>query len=283
MTGSPTISATIGTLTTEFVDIDPHCVGERWATSDEASLARLIALIAMGQDRYAGYILETLAPAEPKISNAALRAEAKIKLTVQEPATSPRKGYPRWQRDGFIFQAISWLAARKAYPGVLLKPPHVSATTQGLDGLMIELKPDKTAVHRTTVFEDKCTDNPRSTFLSDVIPAFKARHKNERSAEIISLATSLIIATGIDEVTATEFAAAVTDQASRRYRAAFAVNEDSQNERKKLFADYNKIDSINQDQRIGASFVVPMKMREWFDKLAKQSVDYLDSLGPGNS
>jgi hypothetical protein len=39
-----------------------------------------------------------------------------------------------------IFEAISWLAARQVYPGVLLKTPHVSATSQGLDGLMIELK-----------------------------------------------------------------------------------------------------------------------------------------------
>jgi hypothetical protein len=269
------------TLITENVAIDADCVGERWKATDEATLARLIAIMAMGQASYAGHILETLASAEPKISTAQLRAEATIKLTVEEPSKTPRGGYPRWQRDGLIFEAISWLAARQAYPGVLLKTPHVSATSQGLDGLMIELNSQKTGVARTTIFEDKCTDDARSTFLGKVVPEFKRRHANERSAEIISTATALIMTAGVDEVTATQFAAAVTDQASRRYRASFAVTVDGQDERKKLFADYNRIDNITADQRIGASFIVPPKMRDWFDQLAKQAVAYLGSLDGG--
>jgi hypothetical protein len=164
---------------------------------------------------------------------------------------------------------------------VLLKTPHVSATSQGLDGLMIELKTDKTGILRTTIFEDKCTDNPRSTFLGRVLPEFKRRHSNERSAEIISTAISLIMTAGVDEVTATQFASAITDQTPRRYRASFAVTVDSQDERTKLFADYNRIDNINADQRIGASFIVPPKMRDWFEKLAKQAVGYLNSLDGG--
>ena len=193
--------------------------------------------------------------------------KVKIKLTVEEPAKKPRGGYPRWQRDGLIFEAISWLAARQVYPGVLLKTPHVSATSQGLDGLMIELKADKSGISRTTIFEDKCTDDARDTFLSKVVPEFKRRHNNERSAEIISTAIALIMTAGVDEVTATQFAAAVTDQTLRRYRASFAVTVDSQAERKKLFADYNRVEKLQSDQRIGASFVVPPKMRDWLTQL----------------
>ena len=60
---------------------------------------------------------------------------------------TPRTGYPRWQRDGFIFEAISWIAARQACgERALLEDPHVSATSQGLDGLMIELAGDKSEV-----------------------------------------------------------------------------------------------------------------------------------------
>ncbi len=224
---------------------------------------------------------ETLIPAEPAINTAQLRAEARIKLTVEEPAKTPRGGYPRWQRDGLIFEAISWLAARQVYPGVLLKTPHVSATSQGLDGLMIELKADKSGISRTTIFEDKCTDDARSTFLGKVVPEFKKRHNNERSAEIISTAVALIMTAGVDELTATQFAAAVTDQALRRYRASFAVTVDSQAERQKLFADYNRIEKIKADQRIGASFVVPPKMRDWFDTIAAQAIGYLGSLDGG--
>jgi hypothetical protein len=61
------------------------------------------------------------------------------------------------------------------------------------------------------------------------------------------------------------------------------VTVDSQVERKKLFADYNRIEKINADQRIGASFVVPPKMRDWFDAIAAQAIGYLDSLDGGKS
>ena len=101
---------------------------------------------------------------------------------------------------------------RQAYPGVLLKAPHISATSQGLDGLMLELNADRTGIDRTTVFEDKCTDDPRSTFTGKVMPEFKKRHRNERSAEIISAATVLIMTAGFDEVTATEFVVVVMAQ-----------------------------------------------------------------------
>lgn len=269
-------------LVTDNVAIDSDCMGERWESKDEATLACLIAIMAMGQSLYAGRILETLSPAEPAFSIPELRAEAKIKLTVEDKKKNPRGGYPRWQRDGLIFEAISWLAARQAYPGVLLKVPHVSATSQGLDGLMIELDQTKSSISRTTIFEDKCTDDPRDTFLGKVVPEFIKRHANERSAEIVSTATVLIVGAGIDKVTATKFAAAVTDQAIRRYRAAFVVTGDSQVERQKLFADYNRLDNINADQRIGACLVVPEKMRDWFDEIAIKAVAYLNSLDNGN-
>jgi hypothetical protein len=82
-------------IDTKNVPIDADCVGERWETVDQATLARLIAIMAMGQASYAGYILATLAPAEPAISTAQLRTEAKIKLTVEDPSKTPRGGYPR--------------------------------------------------------------------------------------------------------------------------------------------------------------------------------------------
>jgi hypothetical protein len=115
-------------------------------------------------------------------------------------------------------------------------------------------------------------------FLGKVLPEFARRHNNERSAEIISAAVALIQNAGLDEVSATEFAAAVTDQSLRYYRASFAVDVDSEAERKKLFADYNRIANIKAEQRIGATLVVPPKMRYWFDALANEALAYLASL-----
>lgn len=268
-------------LLAEPVAIDSQCVGDRWAVHDVDALARLIAIVAMGQAAYAAYILRELLPAAPAFSDADLRHEARVRMTVQDDAKTPRTGYPRWQRDGFIFEAISWIAARQVYGAdVLLKDPHVSATSQGLDGLMIELADDKSKIVMTTVFEDKCTDDPRKTFLDKVIPAFVDRHKNKRSAELVATASALLRMSGIDEGASAKLAANVMDRTQRRYRAAFALpkDQDSQAERQKLFKGYDALDGLSQDRRVGASLIVEGKVRGWFDSLAAQAIAYIDEL-----
>ncbi|PLW76511.1 hypothetical protein C0081_16270 [Cohaesibacter celericrescens] len=273
-------------LATGACPINKDCTGERWRVLDDEQLARLIAIIAMGQAAQASHILSELLPATPAFTIPELRAEGKIRLTVQEKKQEPRIGYPRWQRDGFMFEAISWVAARQVYgKAAYMKDPHVSATSQGLDGLMLELSIDKTQIDRTTVFEDKCSDDPVSTFKNKVIPAFRDRHENKRSAEIVAAATVLLGKAGIDEGAAAKLAAAVTDRTKRRYRAAFAItNElDSVDGRNKLFAGYDEISDIEQAQRLGACLVVSPKLRGWFDQLAEKAVAYLEALNDGDA
>jgi hypothetical protein len=268
-------------LLTETVPIDQDCIGDRWSAHDKAQLAKLIAIIAMGQVAQAIHILRELLPAAPAFTHVALCREAKLKLTVQDDEAKIRTGYPRWQRDGLIFEAISWIAARQTYGArTLLKDPHVSATSQGLDGLMIELSDDKSKVMITTVFEDKCTDNPRNTFRDKVIPAFLERHQNKRSAELVATASTLLGKAGIDEAAAARLAAAVMDSTQRRYRAAFALTQeyDSQKERKKLFKGYDALEGIAATQRVGAGLIVSGELRAWFDALALRTIAYLDEL-----
>jgi hypothetical protein len=45
-----------------------------------------------------------------------------------------------------------------------------------------------------------------------------------------------------------------------------------------LFKDYEELDGISADQRIGASLIVGGQMREWFDALASRAIQYLDEL-----
>ena len=271
-------------LATASCPINEDCIGERWEVEDDEQLAGLIAIIAMGQVAQARHILSELSPAKLAVTDLELRSEAKIKLTVHDTKHSPRIGYPRWQRDGFLFETISWIAAYQVHGNsAYLMDPHLSATSQGLDGLLLELSSDKTEILRTTIFEDKCTERPVPTFKNSVMPAFESRHNNSRNAEIIAAATSLLGRAGIDDRTAAKLAAAVTDRRKRRYRAAFAVTSelDSDDGRKKLFAGFNKIGDIDQSQRLGACLVVPPKLRVWFAKLAKQAVCKIDTLSVG--
>jgi len=265
-------------LEIDDVPIDVHCVGDRWTVKNIDQLAKLVAIIVMGQATYAAHIIRELSPASPAFTNADLRGEAIIKLTVQEIKQTHRTGYPRWQRDGLIFEVISWIAARQRFGvSAYLKDPHISSTSQGLDGLMIEMVPGQNEISLTTIFEDKCTDNPRDTFSQEVISAFLDRHKNKRSAELIASAASLIKLSGIDDLSAIRAANRVLDIKFRRYRASLAVTTDFDTEvqRQKLFKGYDKLTEIESFQRVGASFVVGDNLRDWFDELAGRAVAYL--------
>jgi len=264
------------------VPIDDHCIGDRWSSRDEAQLAALIALVAMGQASDAARILRALLPAAPSFTNPDLQREAKVKLTVQDDDATPRVGYPRAQRDGFIFEVISWIASRQTYgERALLKDPHLSATTQGIDGLMLELAEDKSKVTMTTVFEDKCTSRPRATFTETVIPVFREHHQNTRSAEVVAAASVLLRMAGIADDGAARLSEAVMNRKARRYRASFALPAaaDSQMERAKLFKGFDVLDGIPPAQRVGASLIVSGELREWFADLASRSIAYLDELG----
>lgn len=268
-------------LLTQIVPINEHCTGSRWTTVDETRLAQLIAIIAMGQAVNASHILKSLGPAAPAFTSAELRGEAIIGLTVQEDGQKPRTGYPRWQRDGFIFEAISWIAARQSHgESTLLKDPHVSATAQGLDGLMIELSDDKSKLILTTIFEDKCSEDPRAMFTQNVLPGFLKRHHNERSAEVVACASVLLRMAGVSEIAAGQLAAAVMNRKQRCYRSAFALTKasDSQEEREKLFKGFEALDGLTADRRIGAGFIIDGELRDWFDSLASKAIDYLVSL-----
>jgi len=261
--------------------IDDHCVGSKWLVDNEDQLARLIAVVVMGQAVQAAYIIDELLPAAPAFTNEALRAEAIIKFTVQEEKKTPRNGYPRYQRDGLIFEIISWIAAKQvAGDKCFLKDPHISATSQGLDGIMIELTDDGSKISKSTIFEDKCTKNPRETFRDNVIPGFIKRHSNTRNAELISAAATLIQLSGATDLEAMAMVNRVLDNSCRQYRAGFALTSDFDNEdaQKVLFKGYDKITDINQDQRIGASLIVNGQLRDWFDTLATKIIEYIEKL-----
>ncbi|MGL5467177.1 MAG: hypothetical protein ACRDCT_03120 [Shewanella sp.] len=261
--------------------IDDDCVGSKWKVENEDQLASLIAIVVMGQAAQAAHIIDELLPAAPAFTNEALKKEAVIKFTVQEVAQTPRIGYPRIQRDGLIFEIISWIAAKQVSgEKCFLKDPHTSSTSQGLDGIMIELNEDGSEILKSTIFEDKCTDNPRDTFTQKVIPGFLDRHENTRNAELIAAAATLIQLSGVSNVQAMSMVRKVIDNSSRQYRAGFALTQDFDTEeaQKALFKGYDKIKDINQEQRIGASLIVDGKLRDWFDALAKKIIAYIEQL-----
>lgn len=274
----------LSALTIATVEVDEHCTGSRWASVDMDHLARIIAIIAMGQAVHAAIIIAELLPSEPALDHQALRNDAKRRLSINSNSKS-KQDAARWQRDGLIFDAVSWAAAQQATNGkALLRDPHLSSTTQGLDGLMIEFDEACSTVARATIFEDKCSEHPRDKFRDEIMPAFKEHHLNKRAADLVATAATLIGRIGLDGTESIRAAARVLDKSYRAYRGSLAVTtaDDSLERRKSLFKGYDELEDIQADQRIGATLVTSTDLRVWFDQLATRSITYIDSLGTGD-
>lgn len=275
------MSSIVHALSIDAVPINSHCIGTRWSELDRARLAQLIAFVAMGQATRASTVIRRLEPATPEFTVDELCDEAIATLTVKEATTNPGGGYPRYQRDGFVFEVISWVAAVQTMGAdAVLKHPHTSSTTQGVDGLLLVVDQASNSLREAVIFEDKCTDDPRAMFLSKVLPAFLDRHRNKRSAELVSTATTLLASARFAPEEASRESAKILDPSIRKYRSAFAVSEefDSEDRRSFLFGRFEELDGLVPDQRIGACLVVSGEMRDWFDALAADAVTYLKSL-----
>jgi hypothetical protein len=262
------------------VQINEHCTGSRWTVKNLDHLAKLVAIIGMGQAIHAAKIISELQPASPAITHDSLIEAAKLQLRVSG-STQNQRDASRWRRDGYLFEAISWIAARQSSgPRAYLKDPHLKSTTQGIDGLMVELDPEKPEVTRTIIFEDKCSDNPRQKFRDEVLEAFGDHHKHARAPELVSTAAALIEKSGLDATAAVQAAASVLDLQRRYYRASLAIvpSQDNAAFRTSLFKDYEDLAGIPAEQRIGATFVTGAGLRDWFDSFAASITTALDNL-----
>lgn len=265
-------------LDVEPVPINSHCSGERWIVADADHLAKLVAIVAMGQAVHAADIIQQLETASPAISHAELFKAARRQLRVIGK-TIEQMNSSRWHRDGFVFEVISWVAARQSSGlRTFLKDPHLKSTTQGIDGLMVEMDLAKPEVKRATVFEDKCSDHPRKMFRDEVMETFHDHHQNKRGPELVATAAALIEKSGLSGKNSVTAASRVLDLAYRRYRAALTVapTDDTNTRRKAIFKDYEELDNIDQQQRIGATLVVDGDLRDYFDQLSHRAISLLD-------
>lgn len=262
-------------------DIDATCVGQRWVIDDFNQLVRLIAIIAMGQAEYAAEIISNLIPTAPAFTLEDIKREAIVSLTKDETKAKPRIGYPEFQRDGFVFEIISWIAARQTLGGnSYLKDPHIKSTSQGIDGLIIEIDAAGSSIEFATIFEDKCTTSPRNTFTQQVLPTFRDFHKNLRSVELVAAAVSLIKLSGVNGKNATNIAKGIMDKRKRKYRSSFILDSsfDTDFARRALFANFDALDGLQKVQRIGSGLIVGEPIRTAIDTIAKASIAYIESL-----
>lgn len=265
-------------ISSQTVDVDDHVTGLLWTVDDIHELAKIIAVIALGQAEHAAEIIRELGLVAPVLSISEFYDGAREQLRIRG-TTDRQKEVSRYHRDGFLFECMSWIVAhQEADENTYLKDPHICSTTQGLDGLIILMDPQDKVVLHTTICEDKCTQNPRDKFRDEVLSTFSEHHQNKRGRDLLANAVILIKQSGLKGSDAILAATKVHDKTNRTYRAALTVNSDicTAEERQKLFKGYDELTDISQGQRIGATFIVTGNLRDWFQELADHVIQALN-------
>ena len=244
------------------------CQGCSWTVDDIDDLASKIGRIALGQSRHVAKILAGVNAAPPSTS-AAIRAAAIDLLTVP-PGADP------YHRDGWIFQAISWLAAVKANPGTIIRAPHMIFAHKGFDGLQLELDGASGLVTAAVIFEDKATEHPRDTVRDEVWPDFKLLEAGDRE-NVLSADVSSLLSTrpDVDPDAAIEN---IIWKKIRRYRVSVTVGGSHATPagRTRLFKGYDEV-ALGEVARRRAEILQIDQLRPWMGALAAKAVASLSA------
>ena len=238
--------------------------GSDWTVTDEENLAQLIAGIAVGQSEHVSQILKgtnTLPLASAQhIHNAAIGL-----LTPKDPRDPSH-------RDGWLFQAISWIAAHLQDPASLKSAPQMAHALPGLDGLHLRFNIANGEVTTVTICEDKATTSPRKRIRDEVWPSFRRFESGDRDHELVS-GTSALLARekNVDVVRAVR---RILWDRVRSYRVSITVcdRHNSAAGRVTLFSGYQELARGGGPQRRRAETFYQQELRSWMDQLAIKAV-----------
>lgn len=255
--------------TLNFRKRDGHPKGAAWAIYDDRELGRAVAQIALGQWAHLETILRTGAWSEPAVNYSIVGAVETLTLAPDAP------DWKRSHRDGWLFQAISWIAAVETGRGPA-RPPHIGHAEKGFDGLQILTSRGGARVKRLILFEDKATKNPRKTVREDVWPAFAALEAGQRDAAIRSELSALLLSLpNLDEEQAVN--RVMPTMANRVYRIAITIDPTLGNVGaiKRLFKGYSDIVTGRRYRR--RAYVLEIdNMREWLATVADHAIEHLE-------
>lgn len=241
----------------------PLCFGNAWVVPDIDLLALNIARVAMGQSRHVQKILAGASlSALPSTKNAAKGA---IELLTVESGADP------WHRDGWMFQVMSWIAANRATPGGIIRAPHMILAHKGFDGLQLILDKVTGNVTAAILFEDKATENPRSTIRDQVWPEFSAFETGDRENVLAAEVTALLVTQpGVDADSAIQN---IIWNKARQYRVSITVEAQHSDGpgRVRLFKGYRTVVAGATRRRQGEIFYVK-DLRNWMQSLADAAI-----------
>lgn len=232
--------------------------GCTWSIPSKQQLAKAVALVAVGQAMHLAKILH-FGGLGPKPSSS---ASVKAAIGLLTP------GKEVYHRDGWMFQVMSWLAAQLYTPGGLMNPPQMIHAHKGLDGLQIVLNTTQ-VVTAVIIFEDKATENPRSTVTQKVWPEFKDFESGSRQNLLAADATT-ILACGKHPDPSEAIAEIMWSQV-KKYRLSITDVTSTDVSQASLLAGYADCVAGDASRRRAEIFEVS-DVRSWMNDLAKMAI-----------
>lgn len=250
-------------ILTPFTEEDCY-FGSTWQVVDEEELARQIAVIALGYSHHVQKILKGTGVYDADYPADGIDSAVQL-LTVEGDDPS--------HRDGWLFQAMSWIAAIRENPSAKLAAPHMQHADKGFDGLQIEIDNATGRVKCAVIFEDKATINPRKTITRSDKGVWKEFRELEEGLRF-SFFTAQVLAvvraeTNLDP---DETIKEVLWKEARHYRLSITVNAPHSDEqgRKRLFKGYDQIVSGDLKRRRAETFYQD-DIRIWLASLAEKA------------
>ena len=250
---------------------DNHPKGAAWLVSDDSLLARGVAQIAIGQWEHLESILQGSRWVDPPVGYSLAGA---IK-TLSAPPGSP--DWLVWHRDGWVFQAISWIAAVETGRGPA-RPPHIGHAEKGFDGMQLLLTKTGRRAKRLLIFEDKATENPRDKIRDEVWPALQLLEAGERDQELrAELSALLLQAPHLDKVQAVDRVLNQTN--NRSYRVAITVGSSHASKAgiQRLFKGFVDVVPGSRFRR-RAHVIQKDDLRGWLADIAQDAIAHIEPL-----
>lgn len=193
-------------FTFQKTDLSPTCNFSQWALIDETHLVHTLAWLYLRKPSHAVQIINRLEPSkagfpgkvfENAIALLSIRfsdiAAALSNGDEEQKKTANNKKRKRIeQRDGLLFQHLSWVAASIDMPNALATPPHVRRADKGFDGLLLKIENASGAISSVVLCEDKASINPKILVQGSVWDEIDSVVRGDKDLELLDAITAIL-------------------------------------------------------------------------------------------
>lgn len=247
------------------------CHGSRWKITNEDDLAGRVGRLALGQARHVAAILSGIDKIPPVTRAEA--AKGAIKLLSVPP------GKPSYHRDGWVFQAISWIAAHRGETGAVIRAPHMIHAHKGFDGFQLKLDEAGQNITAVVIFEDKATKNPRSKITRDVWTGIRDLEGGGRMNELIPETGGLLEAhhQRFPELDIDSAIERIAWEEARHFRVSVTADtsHDNDDARAELFKGFDEVAQGESIRRQAETMAIP-NLRQWMRTFSANAIQKIE-------